>query len=352
VSRAQRILVCPLNWGLGHATRCMPIIDALLNRGAEVYLASDGRALSLLKKEYPRLPVFELPAYDIHYESSSMVWNIAKQLPKISAAVFKEKKAIRKIVEKAKIDVIISDNRYGCRSKKCKNIFITHQINIAIPNRRLSLITNKINHYFINSFDTCWIPDFQDEASLAGQLSTSDKDYQYIGVLSRFKKEPVKKEYDLIAVLSGPEPQRSFLEEKIIQQILALNIKALIVQGKTEELERVALSDQVVLVSYLTAKDLNKAMLASDIILTRSGYSSIMDLVNLGKRAILIPTPGQTEQEYLARRLYEKQLFLYQEQATLDIRSALIDSRTYLGFQEQPEAESLLQECLDQLCNI
>ncbi len=346
MSKTQRILITPLNWGLGHATRCIPIIDALLSAGQEVILASDGRALSLLKKEYPNLKIFELPGYEIRYEGSGMIWNIAKQLPKISRAILKERKAVKKIVEKEKIDVIISDNRYGCRNKQCKNIFITHQVNIAIPNRSLEIITNKINHHLINLFDECWIPDFEGENSLAGKLSNNNKDHQFIGPLSRFNRKELKKEYDLIAVLSGPEPQRSILETKLIEQLKALDFKSLIVQGKTEKLESFEISDQLKTVSYLTSEDLNEAILKSEIIIARSGYSTIMDLVALGKKAILIPTPGQTEQEYLAERLMDQQLFYHQSQNTFDLKNALKESSKYPGFNHSKSSQYSLSTIL------
>ncbi len=297
-------------------------------------LASDGRALGLLKKEYPHLASIELPGYNVHYKGNGMIWNIGKQLPKISRAIFSERRAIKKIVQEKQIDIIISDNRYGCRNKNCKNIFMTHQVNIAIPNRRLEIITNKINQQFINRFDECWIPDFKGEKSLAGKLSISKK-HHYIGPLSRFKKRVHPKEYDLIAVLSGPEPQRSILEEKIIAQLKPLNLKALIVQGKTEAYSETILSDSVKMISFLTSEKLNEAILKSNLVLARSGYSTIMDLVALQKKAILIPTPGQTEQEYLAERLHKQGLFYYQEQSNLNLDNALSSAIQYSGFQDQ-----------------
>ena len=326
------ILITPLNWGLGHATRCIPIINSLVESGIKVCLASDGRALSLLKEEYPGLTAYELPGYNVRYEQTGMIWNIAKQLPKISRAILAERKAVKKIVKAKSVDVIISDNRYGCRSKQTKNIFITHQINIAIPNRRLEIISNKINHHFINLFDECWIPDFEGEESLAGKLSDTSADHQYIGPLSRFQYAGLKKEHDLIAVLSGPEPQRSILEKKIIEQLKELPLKSLIVQGKTEIMQRSNLSENLSLVSFLTSRDLNEAILKSELVIARSGYSTIMDLVALQKKAILIPTPGQTEQEYLAARLSAQKIFYCQEQEELDIKKALIANAGYTGF--------------------
>lgn len=352
MSKALRILVAPLNWGLGHATRCIPIIDQLIELGAEVMLASDGRALSLLEKEYPDLMTFELPGYNIRYHKQRMILNIARQLPKITKAIHLEKKVIKKLVKHANIDVIISDNRFGCRSKTTRNIFITHQINIAVPNRFLEKMTNQINNYFIQQFDECWIPDFKGAHSLAGKLSESNAGHLYIGPLSRFEFRESDKEYDLIAVLSGPEPQRSILEEKVISQLEKLEIKALIVQGKTEKLRQQDLSKNIRIVSYLTTHLLNEAILKSEILLARAGYSTIMDLVFLQKNAILIPTPGQTEQEYLADRLADQGVFYTQKQEELDIEKALIASVEFSGFSNLPNTGITLKEQLKIALNI
>lgn len=329
MKKIKRILVTPLNWGLGHATRCMPIIDQMLKMGHEVILASDGRSLALLNAEYPNLKCFRLPAYDIRYDGRGMIWTIGRQLPKISKAVFLERKAVSQIVNAEKIDVIISDNRYGCRNRRTKNIFITHQINISIPNRVLEIVTNKINHQFIRRFDECWVPDIAGPDSLAGKLSESELDIQYIGPLSRFQKYNCPIEYDLIAVLSGPEPQRTKLEEIIIEQVLQSSLRVLIVQGKTEAIEDRQLSKSVRMVSFMKAKALNEAILKSRLVLARSGYSTIMDLAVLGKQAILVPTPGQTEQEYLSDRLMKAGFFYSQNQNELNLEKAMEFSPSY-----------------------
>ena len=316
----------------------------------EVFLASDGRALALLRKEYPELPVFELPGYNVKYKGKSMTRSIAAQLPKISRAIWAERKAIGRIVEKEHIDVVISDNRYGCRNNKTKNIFITHQINIATPNKIADILVNKINHQFINRFDECWIPDFEGETSLAGKLSKAlSENQKYIGPLSRFNFTETDLDYQLLVVLSGPEPQRSHLEKIILEQLMDTTIKALIVQGKTEQYEERKINDNISLVSYLTSDKLNSVILKSEIVLARSGYSTIMDLAKVGKPAILIPTPGQTEQEYLADRLMTKGLFYASKQSSFNLKTALSKANSYTGFSLQNNSSKLLEKRLQSL---
>ncbi len=324
--KGKRILVAILNWGLGHASRCIPLIRELQAQGAAVFLASDGRALDLLKQEFPNLAAFELPAYDVRYHSQNMAWNIATQAQKILRAVYLEKKMVEKLVAAHGIEGIISDNRFGCRSRKVPSVFITHQINLLVPFPPLQTIARKINRHFIKKFDACWIPDAEGEPNLSGKLShglgKTNFPVRYIGCLSRMEAFKTAKKYDVIAVLSGPEPQRSALEKAVLEQAEKLPLKFLVVLGKTEQHERYFIGENMEVISHLTSSALNEAILASRFYIGRSGYSTVMDLAKLGKSALLVPTPGQTEQGYLAERLGSKGMVLVQRQQRLDLEGA------------------------------
>ncbi|MFT4972667.1 MAG: UDP:flavonoid glycosyltransferase YjiC (YdhE family) [Paraglaciecola sp.] len=363
----KRILVAPLNWGLGHATRCIPIIRELQRQGAEVLLASDGRALQLLREEFPDLLHFELPAYNMRYPFSSMILSIGWQLPKIVRAIWLENKAIDMLIEKQKIDVIISDNRFGCFLKKVKTVFLTHQLTIKMPFKLLETPVRWGNFYWIRKFDECWIPDFEGENSLSGELSEigksglrftkilkfskldSKQKLKFIGILSRMKSGILEKKYLAIFILSGPEPQRTFFESAILIQLQNLEGDFLIVQGKTESKERIFLKENIEVVSFMTSEELNEAILKSEIVVSRSGYSTLMDLANLQQKAILIPTPGQTEQEYLAKRFFKSGVFYYQKQEDLDLKVALENSEKFTGFQNRIPDENLLKKAIAQL---
>ena len=212
------ILIAPLNWGLGHAVRCMPIINTFLEQGAKVTLASDGDSLHLLKAEYPELRCLELPAYNINYKTANMFANIAPQVPKILKAIRLERQLLKPIISEYKIDAIISDNRYGLHSPLVPSVFMTHQLNILVPNRLVQAWVTWSNKRYISKFDACWVPDFEQAPTLGGKISDG-KDWgsvSYLGLLSRMKYEKKELLYDVIAVLSGPEPQRSIFEQKII----------------------------------------------------------------------------------------------------------------------------------------
>ena len=209
-------------------------------------------------------------------------------------------------------------------------------MNIQIPNSLVQPQVNFFNKQFIQRFNACWIPDFEIEKdSLSGNLSRNIglKNIEYLGALTRMKHFEIEKKQDVLVILSGPEPQRTILEEQIIEQASKLSLKTLLIKGKTEEQNKITKIGNLTIQSFMTAKELNEAVLASDVIVTRSGYSTIMDLVVLGKQAILIPTPGQTEQIYLAKRFEEQGIYHLQEQNSLDLEKALVKVRNYSGYQ-------------------
>ena len=330
----KKVLICVLNWGLGHATRCIPIIRELQSQNAELALASDGRALDLLREEFPELETFDLPAYNVTYRTGNMFLNIAPQLPKILRAVILEKKTIKELVKKHQFDCIISDNRFGCFVENIPSIFMTHQLRIKMPFLLLENFIAFFNQSFIRKFDQCWVPDRIGNPNLSGSLSHGVKNLKskFVGVLSRMKPMKTSPLYDVLIVLSGPEPQRTYLEDILTEQALASDKKILIVQGKTERKSHVFLNETTEVLSYLTSEKLNEVMCASKVVISRSGYSTVMDLAILGKKAILIPTPGQTEQEYLAANLKRDKVFYSEEQSNFNLENALQEAEKYTGF--------------------
>ena len=302
----KRIIVAPLCWGLGHASRCIPIINQLLDQGNTVSIASDGEALLLLKQEFPKLASFELPEYAINYKYPSMIVNMAVQGPKILNAVQKEKSTAEEIAVSWNADILISDNRLGFRAKNTKNIYVTHQLNIPHPNKLIATIANRLHHYYINKYDHCWVPDAKGDQSLAGKMTQTHIDIEkhYIGIQSRFIKKETIQDVDLAIILSGPEPQRTYLETKLLKKCIQLSDKTIILVRGTEKLPNINIElDHLTVCNLLTSSDLNDIINRTKHVVCRAGYSSIMDLMVLEKGAILIPTPGQYEQEYLAEEL-------------------------------------------------
>ncbi|MFK7807674.1 MAG: glycosyltransferase [Saprospiraceae bacterium] len=305
-----------LNWGLGHATRCIPIVKCLLQEDVNVLLASDGAALELLKKEFPELSSFSLPSYNVRYPFDSMVVNVLLQLPKIVLAIQQERKAIQRLVTEQDVQILISDNRFGCYTPKTYNVFMTHQLNIMAPFSLAEKVIAFWNKKILSRFDLCWVPDFEKAPGLSGDLSHPSPvaSVKYIGPLSRMEAIKVKKKYDAIVILSGPEPQRTRLEKLILQQAKNLPYRFLVVRGKMMDRQPLFQKENIDIVGHLLANDLAKAIASAEVVIARSGYTTIMDLYALQKKAILVPTPGQTEQEYLGRLLSERGWFVVEEQ--------------------------------------
>lgn len=337
-----RILVAPLDWGLGHATRCVPIIRELLAQGCDVWLAGEGSQEQLLKTEFPQLPFLQLDGYNVRYSRSAagLLLSIFRQAHKIIRAIKKENAWLKKMIAKYDLDAVISDNRYGLYHKKIPCIFITHQLNIKSPlGKWTEKILRKRNYKYINRFTACWVPDNSNENNLAGELSHPEKKptvpVQYIGLLSRFNSYPApaggdggKKDH-LLIILSGPEPQRSILENVIVKDISHYSGTATIVRGLPGSLSVIPSTNMLQFYNHLSAKELNEEMLKAEYIISRSGYSTVMDVTALQKKSILIPTPGQTEQEYLGKYLFEKKIAFSVSQKGFSLTDALSKAKQF-----------------------
>jgi uncharacterized protein (TIGR00661 family) len=324
----KRVLVAPLDWGLGHATRCVPIVTTLLAQSFEVFIGAEKAAAVLLQKEFPSINIIPLQGYNISYSKSKVffLWKMIAQLPKIMSAIKRENNWLKKIIDEYKIDIVISDNRFGLYNKNAHCIFITHQLQIKTGNSFTEKSIQKINYKYINRFNVCWVIDEEGNDNLAGDLShptiLPKIPLKYIGVLSRFKKYEVEKKHDLLAILSGPEPQRTIFENILITQMQNLKLDIVLVRGLPAEENTLAI-DGLKIYNHLPASNLNELILASKTIVARSGYTTVMDIAALQQKAIFVPTPGQTEQEYLAKYLSRKKYCIAEKQNGFDLQSAL-----------------------------
>lgn len=312
-SKFDNILLSPLDWGMGHTTRCFPIIEALIKEKKNIYIACEPHSTSenILKSVFPKLTYLPLQGYNVHYGKSknSFILNIIAQLPKIFCIIQYENKKVQEWVKKYNIDLVISDNRFGFYSKSVHSVFITHQLHVLASNSFLEKIIQKINYIFIQKYDECWVPDMEDKIhNLAGKLSHPDKlpnvPVKYIGLLSRLKNVAAREQqYDILVLLSGPEPQRTILEHKLYHTLIKRKEKILFVRGLANAKTNLAKTSQIEVVNYLHADALSEKLAESEYVIARSGYTTVMEMMKLQKKCIFIPTPGQTEQEYLAEKL-------------------------------------------------
>ncbi|VBB46892.1 Glycosyltransferase 28 domain protein [uncultured Paludibacter sp.] len=307
----EKILVCPLNWGLGHASRCVPIIHTELEKGNEEVIASDGFPLKFLQQQFPELRTIEFPSYPVKYsKGKSQFWAMLVFLPKLLNGIKQENKRLKQILEQEHFDVVISDNRFGLWNKNVHSVYITHQIMVKMPKilRFLECVGYRLHKYIIEKYNECWIPDFEKNGGLSGDLSHKyplPKNAKFIGTLSRFtelKKINPNDDFETVVVISGVEPQRTIFENSMIEKYQNQKEKTLIVQGLPSKENHLKTIGNITLLSHLGSKELAAALKGCNKIVCRAGYSTIMDLDALDclQKAIFYPTPGQTEQEYLA----------------------------------------------------
>ena len=314
----KNILICPLNWGLGHATRCVPIIKGLLDLGQNPIIAADKAPLSFMQKAFPELEIIKLPGFDpIYSKGNSQVFKLLTSLPSAISDFKKEHIEVEAIVRDHNIDAIISDNRFGCWSEKVHSVFMTHQLHIQTPRlfKWTNPIINKFNNNYIKRYDELWIPDNKEEPSLSGILShPADAPIKtsYIGLLSRFSTASAKEEKDIdyLVILSGPEPQRTIFENIIVKQANEVSGRIVILRAKPNQNDLpYNIPENVTFFNHIDDDLFIELISKSKNIICRGGYSSLMDLISLNRSAYLVPTPGQTEQEYLADYLTKKGLF-------------------------------------------
>jgi uncharacterized protein (TIGR00661 family) len=331
----KKILIAPLDWGLGHATRCIPLINYFLSLNCEVAIAASPSSKALLQAEFSTLQFFNLNPYNIVYSRKKrwMPFKILLQTPKILRAVTQEHEWLKNLLVSEQFDVIISDNRYGFYSESVPSVFITHQLQVRTSLNIAKNFVRRQTYKRINKFNECWVPDFEGNLNIAGNLSHPKTlpviPLKYIGMLSRFKlKVHENNVYKYLIIISGPEPQRTIFEEIVFAFAKSNKEKTIIVRGKPEEKNSVKENSNCKIYNHLSTAELEDAFNASEFIISRCGYTSVMEILSLQKKSILIPTPGQTEQEYLAKHLMQ-QNWCYTFSQSEDFNSHFIKAQQF-----------------------
>ena len=342
-----KVLVAPLDWGLGHATRCVPIIKHLLQQQIKVFVAAEeGPVKLVLQTEVPDCTFLNLKGYRIQYPQNSK-WLLVKlliQIPRISAVIAHEKRWLKAAVAAHGIDAVIADNRFGLTHPNIPCAYITHQLHIETGNKLLNSLAQHIHYRYINQYNQCWVPDFAEFPNLAGLLSHPKKlpktPVSYMGPLSRFTKKDEKKQYDLLILLSGIEPQRTQLENKLLLALPKLVANVVFVRGLPGNHLLPDVTPNVTMYNYVYGEALRILIQQSKLVLARSGYSTVMDLAALEQAAVLIPTPGQTEQLYLGKWLKENEMFCVESQKNFNLANAIENIRQKQNMPKPPNEET------------
>ena len=345
------VFASPLSWGLGHATRDIPIIEELLSRGHEVTVGSSGNALALLQKECPECNFLLFKDYPAPYSSSRFFLpSFAASLPTLLLAIHQEKKRFDEILAENKFDLIISDNRMGVYSERIPSYFISHQLRYSLPRPLypLEIMTMPFNSLFHRHFMGVIVPDISPYGggkNLSGKLcrsfmpATVRRTY-YAGILASSKKIDVEADLDFLIIVSGPEPQRTILEKIILEQVRNLPGKKVVLLGSPRQERHEKLDATTTVHSYVSNEDKAMLMNRARFIIGRSGYTTMMELAELDKKhALLAPTPGQTEQEYLSRYYVQEGWFLSRSQYQLRLAEDVAEAMSYSGFPEMVKTE-------------
>jgi UDP-N-acetylglucosamine transferase subunit ALG13 len=331
VSEKPLVILSPLDWGLGHTTRCIPILRELTNLPCQILIACNSQQKAILEPEFPGIIYRIIPGYNLRYGKNRWRtrWRIIFQIPKILISINRENRWLKNILRELPVTAVISDNRFGLYNKKILTVFITHQLAIKTG---LGTWTDRfikwLNYRAINRFSECWLPDYKGAPALAGELSNPSVlpaiPVRYLGALSRFTpcQQPVAPGH-LLFILSGPEPQRSLFEHTIRAEIEAYKGRVTVILGCPGNETPVTTNGLHTIYQHVDVTTLNELACSAEVIISRSGYTTVMDVLKLGKKSILVPTPGQTEQEYLADYLYRKRLAFTVSQDAFSLPAAL-----------------------------
>jgi len=341
------VLVSPLNWGLGHATRDIPVIRTLLDHGHEVTIAACGNALAVLRQEFPGLPSIEYPDYPIPFSSGRLfIPRFCAGLPSIFAAVSREHATLESILTKEHYDLVISDNRLGVFSSKVPSIFVTHQLHYHLPLLYwpAELLAIPANMFLHEQYARIIVPDNPPgPLSLAGKLSRPQTDVAidrafFSGILSGTRQMACTQDLDYLVIISGPEPQRTILERIILAHMGDLEGHGIVLLGNPQGKPVPVRHGNWTCISYVPTSVKTELMNRAKCVICRSGYTTLMELAELGKtQALLIPTPGQTEQEYLSWYYREKGWFYSEDQEHLDLAEDVAVAKKFPGFPALPK---------------
>lgn len=326
--KRPRVFYAVLNMGLGHAARSLPIIRELTERGCEVLVGSNGRSLAFLQNELPELSFIETPAYDIEYARGAlMIPKLMVQIPGFLKQIKKETRFCADVVARYSPDIIFSDHCYGMYHPGVPSYMLSHQIYFAMPPglNGLSGLISQFNFGYHRHYRKIVIPDFpgEDGGLLSGGLSRiphHPEKYEFSGILSSLEEFKGEKSLNILVSVSGPEPQRTIFEEIVLKQIREVPGNKIVVLGKSESEDLLIDEPELKVYSHLPRSQMAKVINEARLIVSRPGYTTLMELVETGRKALFVPTAGQTEQQYLGKRMMQKKWFYSVHQNRLNLK--------------------------------
>ena len=351
-----KILFAVASWGLGHATRDLPLINRLLDCGHDVTVVSSERALNLLKLELGRRCTFlEWPDIPLTLSKTAPLFyaKFTISLPLAFRAIVAERRALEALLDDRPVDRIISDSRFGIRSRRVASFQLSHGLRFIAPGRTRAaeLLMEYVYHRCFGRTSSFAVPDSELDG-LSGDLShdlrfVKRDRISYIGILSGVRCRPAEPDIDCYVSISGREPQRKILEDIVLQQVYDVPGRVIVSLGKPEEAGRIWRHGRSEIHSFVNRVEQEELMNRARMIVSRSGYTTMMELAELGKNALLIPTPGQTEQEYLADYHLQKGTYYSTTQDRLDLPRDLARAAKYPGYHPPHRTETSIDRFME-----
>jgi len=360
LNKNYNILICPLEWGLGHAARMIPVARILRDMNHNVIIGSGEEHLSFFRNELPGLMFIEFRGFKpVYSRVFPQYLALLLKTPILLYHIILEHFQLKRIIRDHSIDIVISDNRFGLWNRNVTTAYVTHMPLIPFPKpfRFLEFIGILLHRAVIKKYSLCFIPDLPGEFNVSGRLSHGinlPKNVRYIGILSRlsanFSSPPASGKFEHnTVVLSGPEPQRDILKQKLIRLLKNKKPDTVMLEGKPGITKIINKSGNITFYNHLQASEMEEIIKDSNGIISRSGYSTIMELISLNCSALLIPTPGQTEQEYLAEHLSEKGWFSTISQSKINGDITLPLNKAVWSVEIIEESRILLSTALKEL---
>jgi spore coat polysaccharide biosynthesis predicted glycosyltransferase SpsG len=356
----RNILICPLEWGLGHAARMIPLARKLEEQGATVFIGGGDEHLSLFRREMPGLTYISFPGFRPGYSKLFPSWLVMFcKIPVLIFHIIREHSELKKIIRENSISIVISDNRFGLWNKEVTTVYVTHMLRVPFPKpfRFAEVIGIMAHRVIIRKYDLCFIPDLPGELNVSGRLSHQLKlpvNARFIGLLSRFSgiSHAVTGSFSFrhnAVILSGPEPQRGLLKQKLESLLMVQELPAIFLGGRPGKDNEMTQTGNLIYYNHLDSRLMSELLTGSDCIISRSGYTTIMELISLGRTALVIPTPGQTEQEYLASYLKAKGWFSSVSQKKIGTAVPVKSKASFDGEELMKQSEKLLDEAVKEL---
>ena len=327
-------MLAPLDWGWGHTTRCLPLIRRLQELGASICFAGNDAQQTFVRRQFPQLHFLPLEGYEVQYPRKGIGFlpKMLAQVPRIALRIRSEHHWLRQAVAQWGIKGVISDNRYGLWHPQVPSVVVCHQLALHTGlGAWVDARATAVNQRLLAKFGSIWVPDNSTPPGLSGRLGHPlhlPANTKYIGPLSQFQNVlPAasgtrEKQKKLLILLSGPEPQRSILSDLLWPQVQALNLPTVFVEGKAQAPPR-ASSEAVTWHALRSGRELQTVLEAASYVVCRGGYTTLMEAAELDLKLLVIPTPGQGEQQYLGKQLEETGRGLCFKQSGFSLKQAL-----------------------------